>query len=333
MALVPQQDPYSRIGQNIQRNLAPPVSAPLIDVTSVNRQRIQGFDLIGPILRRKYIVILFAILGGIAGLVYYLLAPPEFASAARIMIWSQAPPNIVDGETVTPSVPIIKHVNLIRSQLVLAQAIQEGQLEKMDALVGEDPPLEILQENFVVKNEDEFDDTLVLTVRGPDPDELPAILNEIVKAFTSTLSENTRNFGEESIELIKKLQVRMIDDKDAAEKRYIQMLKNLGVTKQDEQGNVENPFADRLDSLYELRDEQQLTLRDVIERIAQLTIAVGSNEETVLRAAAVEAKEYLSLSYSPSQLNSNVSRDIVADRGLVLMMENLQQRTLVSTLR
>ena len=74
----------------------------------------QNVDIIGPLLRRKYVVILFAIIGTGVGYLAFQQAEPVYESEARLMIWSQAPPTIVGEETFkqTISMETLSHTEL-----------------------------------------------------------------------------------------------------------------------------------------------------------------------------------------------------------------------------
>ena len=65
----------------------------------VHSSNAQNVDIIGPLLRRKYVVVLFAIIGTGIGYLAFQQAEPLYQSRARLMIWSQAPPTMVGEET------------------------------------------------------------------------------------------------------------------------------------------------------------------------------------------------------------------------------------------
>ena len=49
----------------------------------------------------------------------------------------------------------------------------------------------------------------MLTAKGPDPEELPTILNTVVTAYQKIITEDTAAVGKESVDLIAKFQDRI----------------------------------------------------------------------------------------------------------------------------
>lgn len=87
-----------------------------------------AIDFLGPILRRKSIIVLFCLVGAGIGYLLYKQEKPTYQSALRLMVWTQAPPSIVKGDLMVQGVSLAKQTNLIKSQLVLASAIERGNL-------------------------------------------------------------------------------------------------------------------------------------------------------------------------------------------------------------
>ena len=88
-------------------------------VPQMNNQANQSLDLYGALMRRKFLVILLAIVGCVLGYLYFLKAPVVYGSELRMMIWSKTPPKIIDGESLLRTATAPKHENLIMSEIVL----------------------------------------------------------------------------------------------------------------------------------------------------------------------------------------------------------------------
>ena len=256
-------------------------------------------DLLGPLLRRKYIVILLALIGAGVGWFVFERTPATFQSSARLMIWSQAPPRLSneDQRRLVPQISIEKYMNLLGSQLVLDQAISKGELSMTSALATSDSPLQSLREILTIK--DESAESLLVSVEGPDREELPKILNEVYTAFTSIIEADQKQDGQESIELIDALQRRLQDEKDVAERRYLELLNQLGVAKRDSNGSIVNPHAAQMNRLEEQIQSEQAELDDVVSRINALNTAIQSENATALRVTALQGQQYMGLDSRP----------------------------------
>ena len=91
----------------------------------------QGFDIWGPIQRRKYLIALFCLIGAGLGYLYYSKAERMYSSSTELMISTQAPPSMVDGNIQINQDSLSKHSSLLASQLVLGSAVEAGKLESL----------------------------------------------------------------------------------------------------------------------------------------------------------------------------------------------------------
>ena len=74
------------------------------------------------------------------------------------------------------------------------------------------------------------DDTLIIRCEGPDPEDLPIIVNQVVHAYQEIITEDSETIGKDSIELIEKLQQQLVQDKDSLEERYLELIESRGLT-------------------------------------------------------------------------------------------------------
>lgn len=267
---------------------------------------VQNVDIIGPLLRRKYVVILFAIIGTGIGYLAFQQAEPLYQSSARLMIWSQAPPTIVGEETFKQTISMEKYAQLFGSQAVLGRAIEDADLQKTDALaLSGSAAVNVLQNSLRIYADEKGTDTLNVSMVGPNADELPGILNNVFDAFVKEIDENTKAAGDESVELITKLQRRMLDEKDVAEKRYLELLNSLGPTNRDAQGEVANPFVDELEELRRLDMGYQTELRNVLTRLELLKKAQAEGNFKALRVVAYAGRDYVGMEKTQSLDHSN----------------------------
>ena len=272
------------------------VNAPGMHAAGMPMQ--QGFDIWGPLQRRKYLIALFCLIGTALGYLYYSKTPPTYSSYTRLMITTHAPPAIVNGDyQMERGESIPKHVNLISSELVLNAAVESGSFEKMKSFDGEVFLVGLLKEKMLrVIPDSDSDETLTIVCNGPKAEELPKILNHIVNAYRQNLDDDSQNFGKEATELIEKLSYELTDEKNEAEKRSLELFAKLGVTEVNVGGNMVNPHIKRRNELSEEHDEIKSLLRKVTDRYQLLDSDFEKMGEDELKVVAIEAQEYLGLS-------------------------------------
>ncbi len=130
-------------------------------------------DFLGPLMRRKSIVILFCLIGAAIGYVLYRQELPTYQSGLRIMIWKKSPPTLINGEKYDQAVSLSKEQTLIASQDVIENAIKASKLTELESFRGHPAPFYVLKRMLSVKPVTNSSDTLEITCRGPIADDLP----------------------------------------------------------------------------------------------------------------------------------------------------------------
>jgi capsular exopolysaccharide synthesis family protein len=225
-------------------------------------------DFLGPMLRRKSIIVLMAMIGAAIGYVLYRRESPTYQSALRLMIWAQPAPSIamMPGESYQTSVSLPKHQTLISSQLVLSKAVEDGKLGDLETFRGHPHPPGLLKGMISVKPVGNSADTLELTARGGNPDDLPLVLSAVKDAYVGNLNESTLTAGSEIQRLVESLQDRLTTDKQNEEQQFIALVNELRLTSDDLAGQFIHPYleqqnrlnADRADRARELERAKQL---------------------------------------------------------------------------
>ena len=256
----------------------------------------KGVDLWGALLRRKYIVLLICAIGAALGYLNFVKTPKSYRSSLRLMITTQAPPSIVNGDLKLKSDSLTKHASLITSELVLSQAVESGTLERLPTLQGSGYPVSQLKGMVKVGFGGNGSETISLSCTGPNPHDLPTILNQVVAAYRRNLADDSKAFGEESTDLIKELSEQLSSEKRKAEQRSLELYASLGVSTVSEGGQVLNPYNVSLAKLIAQRDESQSKLRSMEDRLKLLNQSIASKDVDTVKVLAIEAKKYLNLS-------------------------------------
>lgn len=258
----------------------------------------KSFDFVGAILRRKFLVILFALIGLGAGYLYFNTEQPIFTSATRLMIWVQSPPSVINGELLTQRVSIEKHQSLLVSDAVLSNAVKLGALDKPGKLKGQPVfPGQLKSMVRAVALDEGKSDSLLLTAQGTIAEDLPVILDFIVQSYMSMIGDDSQEAGRESVELIEKLQQKLLDDQRADQTRYETIIAKLNLTSENERGSWSNPFTPEVNRLRENREKISKQLRDTETRIAQARTAIEMRNERpdLVKLLAIDARKYLEI--------------------------------------
>jgi len=258
-----------------------------------------GIDIWGPLQRRKYLIALFSIVGAVLGYFYYINCPKVYSSNALLMITTQRPPSLIDGSLSHDKESLDRHVSLIASELVLKRAVDKGNLDGMETFEDSTYPIGTLKEMLrvvPVSNE-----TLSIVCTGPDRDELPAILDEIIKSYNSEIEKDSKTDGQKAKDYIKTFADKLTDDKQDKEIERSQLWANLEIESTDNQGNIINPHNKKLFRLQDQYDAVRREIKEVKDRALLLKRSLTVNEETgrvdetQVKISAIEAQEYLNL--------------------------------------
>ena len=135
-----------------------------------------SFDFWGLLRRRIHMIVLLCIVGALLGYLNYVKSPKVYSSATRLLITTQAPPSIVNGNVqLNHRNSLPNHSNLLQSELVLGSAIEFGKLDKLKTFSATGNTVGKLKSMIQVVPE--VGDTLQVICTGAHPEDLPTILN------------------------------------------------------------------------------------------------------------------------------------------------------------
>lgn len=287
-----------------------------------------GVDIWGAFERRKYLVLLLGIVGAGLGYLNFTKTPASYSSNTKLLIVTQAPPAIVDGNfRLEHQTSLDKHQSLLSSELVLSSAVERGNLGTLPTFAGVRNPVgELKQMLRVVPSSKE---AITLSCSGPVPDDLPVILNWIVNAYEHIIAEDSQNVSDQTVELVEKLAGELSDEKDRAEAQRLKLWRQLDLDTISDTGRVSNPHTPKLRELNNVRDQLEQELSDISVRMNRIRDSFGTDDDEERKSAVdplqikvvgIEARDYLGLGPSQampdggldmtyqSQLNAKLSR-------------------------
>ena len=297
MTLLPTPPVSSQNASSLQ-----PAAAPVANAYSpapAQNSPAGGFDIWGPLERRKYLIALFSIIGAVVGYIYYINCPKVYSSNALLMITTQNPPSLIDREFRRDNQSLDKHVSLIASELVLNRAVERGSLESMETFSDSVYAVGDLKEMLEVMPVSE--ETLAIVCTGPNQDELPNILAEIIASYNLEILKDSKNDSQKVKDHIQSFKNKLDGDKEDAEAERTRLWERLGIESTDSQGNIINPHNKKLFRLQDQHDALRRNLKEVQDRARLLAKNLQINEETgridktQVKISAIEAQEYLNL--------------------------------------
>ncbi|MEI6526624.1 MAG: hypothetical protein WCP62_11395, partial [Planctomycetota bacterium] len=256
-------------------------------------------DFYGALWRRKSVILLLSVLGAAVACLIYTQVTPVYASVMRLMLFVQAPPSVINGEIVPQTVSLEKHRVLLSGQTVLAEAVRNGQLDKLSTFSGADSPIVDLRKMLTISpvGKDLSSDALEIICDGTVKEDLPGILNQVVASYISAIEKDSEISGKESVELIERLQRSLVDDQKVDQDRYYQLLKELNLTAENDKGRWVNPYVSEIEKLRLERDDIVLKFRDSDQQLEQVRAAMDpeNKRDELLRLAVIEGRKYFNL--------------------------------------
>ena len=297
MTLLPTPPVSSQNASSLQ-----PAAAPIANAYSpspAQNSPAGGFDIWGPLERRKYLIALFAIIGAVVGYIYYINCPKVYSSSSLLMITTQNPPSLIDRELRRDKQSLDKHISLIASELVLNRAVDRGNLDSMKTFA--DSPYAVGDLKGMLEVVPVSEETLSIICTGPDQDELPIILREIIDSYNTEVEKDSKNDSQKVQDHIQSFTEKLSIEKEIAETKRSNLWANLEIESTDSQGNIINPHNKKLFRLQDQHDVLRRNLKEVQDRARLLAKSLQVNEETgridetQVKISAIEAQEYLNL--------------------------------------
>jgi len=191
------------------------------------------FDILGALNRRKWLVLLFAVVGGSLGYLYFLQQTPVYESSVRVFV-SLGPTDEVmnrmmlrDGQT-----DLMTDAILIKTPTVLQDAIQAGGLDKLASFRGNDP-VNTLNSGFsatpVSYGREQFLNILELRFRGHNPDDCASAVTAVSAAYIRYLEESQEDTAAGVIDLITDAKDSLMKDLETKEAEYLEFRENATI--------------------------------------------------------------------------------------------------------
>lgn len=168
--------------------------------------------------RRKGLVLLFLIVAGGLGYLYFLRQEPLYQSSAQILIVENQPRLPIQGVEVRTSSEEM-HVSLLRSQTVMEKAVERGGLSGLATIGASGSPAARVMSGLSVSGGGTRTGALLqLSYKSTSREDCPKVLQAVVDAYQAFLEDMYEDVSAETIDLIEQAKEQLdqqITEKEA----------------------------------------------------------------------------------------------------------------------
>lgn len=304
------------------------------------------FDVWEVALRNKLKLVLGLILGLFVGEYAYLKLGPTYQASTRINVSKPATAQRDDENTTTSSGDRGEHPALIKSPMILADAIRIGKLDELSSLskFGDaDDQIEEILDYLEVKRISGQDrssfNIFELSIENHHRGDARAILTAIVQAYSEFLTTTRRQHSQETIDELTRATEELTGQIGQKKKSYLEFRNSTplqwttGLTVGRQPGTATNVFQERVKDIDRERNLVNRIRIEVASKIKTLEEAIDRGDDRA--ALEVIVRRFLSLEagrgdgFGIPELNGQTALQVLEQRMMPLVLE---ERKLLRTL-
>ena len=204
-----------------------------------------SLDLFDLIKRKFWIILFFILLGLAATLLYFFKAPKTYQSTARIFVDEKnaSVMNNGDGDSFVSEASIEKYLVTLKSTKIISPAIEKGAFHEFETFRDCDDILAELRDEktLLAKPADSKANSGVikLSFKGPDAEECKKVLERVVASFDDHIKSTTKSVGGETASLVTQVKNDIFKQLDQVEAELAELKTQPGFLVVD--GRVVNP--------------------------------------------------------------------------------------------
>ena len=267
---------------------------------------LSSLDLLDLIRRRYALIFFFVLLCTALSLVYYFKVDKTYESTAKIFVDEKHAPSVnANDRDASKETPIEKHLQTLKSTLILKPAIEDGRFYDFDVFKDTADILQHLrdQDDFTAKPADTKSNSGVikLAFSGKTKEECQKVLDAIIKSFDNHILSTTKNIGGENAAFVRQLQDNWLINLKSVEEEIEKLSVRPELLTVD--GRVTDPYQMQLSlmhsDLHELRSERnRITAQiDSVKRDQ----ALGKSSEDLVNEITSELSNVSEGSYARVQ--------------------------------
>jgi capsular exopolysaccharide synthesis family protein len=179
-------------------------------------------SLLTMLWRHKSLLALGIVLGLVGGALYYARLEPVYQSSAQVLVVKKRPDALpmpgIDARLSYFEDYLGTHQVLIRSPLIVSEAVKKGNLRQLPSFAGTDPTGAIIGALTITRDTKEGGATniLILSYRGRNPEDCGVVLSAVIGSYKDFLDKTYRDVSKETAKLV--TQARDVLDKQLKKK-------------------------------------------------------------------------------------------------------------------
>jgi capsular exopolysaccharide synthesis family protein len=248
-----------------------------------------GGDFLAVMLRRKWVVLLFLLMGGGAGWLNYEHTAPVFQARSQVLItrreagFQSMANGHSDYEDLVSRDILSTQSMVIRSEIVVSQAVKMHKLNTLrsfgsnasiagttSAIIG---GLAMTKGGDNVSTEDA--NVLNVSFRGPERADCPKILNAVLDSYQQSLGEDSKEGSQQTLELFRHVSEVLDKQLQQLEGDYNEWRKSAPLIFSGNKEGV-NPHYARLTDIESARSKGRLRLSEIRAHVQTIEEALKS---------------------------------------------------------
>ena len=250
--------------------------------------------------QRKALVFLGAVVGLVAGFLFYVQRTPVFQSSAQVLVIkkrSDALP-ILGGDPRLSYVEdyMATHLVLLRSPLVVERAVKKRDLQNLKSFENVGNPAGVILGSLTVGRDIKetsgtsgTNNIINLSYRGPVAEECGKILTAIIESYQDFLDVTYRNVSEQTLELITKARDVLKRDLADSQKEYQKFRMHSPLVWRSKEGN--SFHQERVAGIETKRSQLLIRQAELRDRVRALDKAIKEGKGREALAAAAQSSQ------------------------------------------
>lgn len=252
--------------------------------------------------RHKLLLVMGLVVGLVLGALYCAQLIPEYQSSTKILVVKKRPDALPIPGSTDPRLSYMEdymatHQVLIRSPLVVGEAVQHGKLQTLPSFAGADPTGEIIRALSVSREATEGGAANIFNIsfRSHVPEDCAPVLTAVVDSYKSFLEVTYHNVSQDTFKLITQAMDVLQNGLTKKEKDYRDFRLDHPVLWKGKDGLT--VWQDRLFNLEAKRSASQVRQVEIEEQLAAIENAMkaGEGRDKVLalisEPAAMQSRE------------------------------------------
>jgi succinoglycan biosynthesis transport protein ExoP len=243
--------------------------------------------------KHKGLVSLGVVLGGVLGALYYVQAKPVYQSGAQVLVIKKRPEALPmagnDARLTIVEDYLATHQVLIKSPLIVSDAVREGKLHDLESFGGEDPTGKIIEALKITREVRENQPTNILniTCRSPISADCGVIVNAVIESYHKFLNRTYQNVSDDTARLITQARDILENKLSGTEDKYRKFRLDHPILWKNKEGV--SVVQDRLQSIEAKRSGLLVRQSEIEGRIAlfKKTILEKRSREELLAMVAL----------------------------------------------